>query len=212
MARPTLGMGALVVALAGAERMERDHHAQPARPGTDESGLNSRSLWSRPPRSLHPPARHPTRRDRPLGSSHPGRGPERFRNVFSGRQAQAKREYVQGRRVGKWTRSLPIRTAAELILQFSLLETRRPFTYQSHRRKGLQTQWLRHERHSDRSQPGCDRQDRRQGDQLGWPEVARGNSTDPNGSPENGFVSQNGTRAARSAPAATPGRSRRVHP
>ena len=31
----------------------------------------------------------------------------------------------------KWTRSLPIRTAAELRLQFPLLETRHPFPYQA---------------------------------------------------------------------------------
>jgi len=30
----------------------------------------------------------------------------------------------------KWTRSQPIRTAAELTLRFSLLETRSPFAYQ----------------------------------------------------------------------------------
>src|SRR5262249_7071879 len=34
----------------------------------------------------------------------PGTDLERFRNVFSGRQTPAKREYLQGRRVGKWRR------------------------------------------------------------------------------------------------------------
>ncbi|MEO6025904.1 MAG: site-specific integrase [Candidatus Binatia bacterium] len=56
--------------------------------------------------------------------------PARFRHVFSGRQTPAKQKYLENQRDGKWTRSKPIRTAAQIPLHFSMLETSQPFPYQ----------------------------------------------------------------------------------
>ena len=72
----------------------------------------------------------------------PAADPERFRNAPSGRQTPAKRKYVAGRRLGEWTRSQPIRTAAEVPLRFSLLETRPSFTYQRIAREAVRLRAL----------------------------------------------------------------------
>src|SRR5262249_6205097 len=45
----------------------------------------------------------------------------RFEHAPSGRQAPAKRKYVEDRRLREWTRSQPIRTAGLLLLEFPIL-------------------------------------------------------------------------------------------